>query len=68
MFTIVILSFFGLSSLASLLVFAAAVASARADRIQQAAFPAFAAAEQFAVVDETQTSAKPQLKLASTSI
>lgn len=38
----IILTFFGLSCLASIVTFAACVASARADRIQQHAFADFA--------------------------
>ncbi len=69
MITGIILSFFGASSLASLLVFAACVASSRADRIQRGAFPqTFANGEQFAVVDGQQAVATPQLSLASSTI
>lgn len=65
MITTIILSFFGASFVASLLVVAACVASARADRIQQGVF---IDGEQFAAVDSQQTVATPQLTLASSSI
>ncbi len=69
MITTIILSFFGASFLASLFVFAACVASSRADRIQQGAFgPAFVGSEQFAVADSQQAVANPQLSLASSAI
>lgn len=67
MITAIVLSFFGLSCLASLIVFAACVASSRADQIQRGAFETFATAEQFAVVKESKASANPQLTLASSS-
>lgn len=69
MITTIILSFFGASFLASLFVFAACVASSRADRIQQGAFgPTFAAGEQFVVADSQQAGANPQLSLASSTL
>ena len=69
MITAIILSFFGLSGLASLLVFAACVASARADRMMQGAFgPTLVGSEQFAVADSQQAIANPQLSLASSAI
>lgn len=69
MITAIILSFFGASFLASLLVIAACVASARADRMQQGAFgQSLAHGEQFAVVDGQPAVANSQLTLASSSI
>ena len=65
MITTIILSFFGLSCLASLLVLAACVASSRADRMLQGAF---VGGEQFAVAEGQQTVATPQLSLASSAI
>ena len=69
MITTIILSFFGLSCLASLLVLAACVASSRADRMLQGAFgQTFVDSEQFAVAEGQQTVATPQLSLASSAI
>lgn len=64
MITAIILSFFGASFLASLLVLAACVASSRADRMQQGGF---VDGKQFAVVDGQQAVAPAQLTLASSS-
>lgn len=68
MITAMILSFFGLSCLASLIVFAACAASARADQIQREAFPTFAHTAEFAAGQEAQAAVNPQLALASSSI
>jgi hypothetical protein len=69
MLTTIILSFFGLSCLASIIVFAACVASSRADQIQQGAFrPTLANAEQLATVGGQQATANPSLTLASSSV
>ncbi|HRW08424.1 MAG TPA: hypothetical protein P5121_25145 [Caldilineaceae bacterium] len=61
MITGIILSFFGASCLASTIVFAACVASSRADRIQERAFP-----QTPANIEQPVT--KPQLSLASSAL
>jgi hypothetical protein len=69
MITTIILSFFGLSCLASLLVLAACVASSRADQMMQGAFgQTLVDSDQFAFADGQQTAATPQLSLASSAI
>lgn len=66
MVTEIILSFIGLSCLASTLVFAACVASARADRIQRGAFEQFAPGAPTA--NEQKSVANPQLSLSTNSV
>ena len=66
MITGIILSFFGLSLLASFVVFAACVASARADRIQSGAFEQLTM--QAGAANEQQAIATPKLSLSANSI
>jgi len=69
MITTIILSFFGLSCLASLLVFASCVASSCADQITQGAFgQTVVEGEHFVVAEGQQAVAKPQLGLASSAL
>ena len=69
MITGIILSFFGASCLASLIVFAACVASSRADQIQQGAFEhAHVAGGRFAGAEGQQLVAQPQLTLTSSAV
>lgn len=64
MITTLILTFFGASSLASVVVFAACVASARADEIQQQAFGHLSEeAEQHTTETQSQAATGSQLAL-----
>lgn len=66
MITAIILSFFGLSCLASIVVFAACVASSRADEIQRGAYEELAMATRMAATHGELVST-PKLALSGTS-
>lgn len=64
----ILLSFFGASCLASLIVFVACVASSRADRIQQGAFEQTAASAERLVTVSGQPVSNPKLALGAPSL
>jgi len=68
MITAIILSFLGSSCLASIIVFAACVASSRADRIQQGAFHQTFTNGEYVAADGQSSVANSQLALASPSL